>query len=488
VPTMDGYVRVSHRGDREGEEYRSPTIQREEIERWAKANGVTVGKVVIEENVSGAVPVAQRKLEKLIRRAEDGATAGVIVHRADRFGRDHNETLIAAKRLKDAGARLVGVADGVDSDQPHGKWILNFMSLQAEDYLDRVRANWNAATSRAVAEGKHVASKAPLGYLRADVADPQYDSGGELVRDARLVVNPEAAPAVLTMFEMRAAGKTYSTIADYLEEQFGRPFPKTTISGMLKNRAYLGEARGPGGVVNREAHVAIVPESVFNKAQPSTRGYVPRDGTLARQALLAGVVVCDACGHKLRTMGTTNQKTGKREASYVCVARYASGHCPAPAAAKVKLVDGFVVERFQDEELVLSSARADAERRYLLAREKVRDAEAALDQWVDDPTIASTLGGERFQRGIVARQDAVDQAKREMWDAEEDGLIEDGDVLFGDSDEPVVYSLWGEDPQRDRRLLKRYIKSVRIAKADPKRRRWQPIGERVSIEWLAAES
>jgi hypothetical protein len=96
------------------------------------------------------------------------------------------------------------------------------------------------------------------------------------------------------------------------------------------------------------------------------------------------VVVCDGCGHKLRTMGTTNQKTGDREAIYVCASRYASGHCPAPAAAKVKLVDGFVVERFQDEELVLSSARADAERRYPLTKEKVRDAEAALDQWVDD--------------------------------------------------------------------------------------------------------
>jgi hypothetical protein len=32
-----------------------------------KDNGITVGKVVIEENVSGAAPVAQRKLEKLIR-------------------------------------------------------------------------------------------------------------------------------------------------------------------------------------------------------------------------------------------------------------------------------------------------------------------------------------------------------------------------------------------------------------------------------------
>ena len=81
--------------------------------------------------MSGARPVVQRGLEALIKRAEQGASRGVLVHRVDRFARDHTETIITAKRLKDADARLVGVTDGVDSDQPHGKWLLNFMSLQA---------------------------------------------------------------------------------------------------------------------------------------------------------------------------------------------------------------------------------------------------------------------------------------------------------------------------------------------------------------------
>ena len=101
----------------------------------------------------------------------------MIVHRADRFGRDHNETLKAAKRLKDADARLVGVADGVDSDQPQGKWILNFMSLQAEDYLDRVKVNWKAATDRAVIkEGKHIARACLGAEVRVLIAERPYDS------------------------------------------------------------------------------------------------------------------------------------------------------------------------------------------------------------------------------------------------------------------------------------------------------------------------
>ncbi len=486
---MDGYVRVSKTGDREGEEYRSPTIQREEIERWAKANDVEVGKILIDEDVSGSTPVGKRKLGRLIERVEGGLSEGIIVYRADRFGRDHAETLVAAKRIKDAGGRLVGVQDGLDSSQPAGKWVLNFMSLQAEDYLDRVKANWKASAVRAVQEGKHIACRAPLGYLRADEDDPQYDSGGKLIRDARLVVNPETAPSVAMAFEMRATGKTYTAIADYLEGQLGRVFTKSTVCSMFKNRAYLGEARGGGGgEVKAGAHVAIVEEGVFDRAQPTKRGYVPRNGTLAEQALLGSLVHCAACGHKMSVMGTTSKKTGERFANYVCKGRFSEGHCPAKAIINVAKLDGFVMERFQDDERDLKSARADAERRYLIAKETVAKAEGDLDSWIEDPTYRETLSKDRYKAGLVSRQEAVDQAKRDMWDAEEDGTMEEGDVLFPDSDEPIVYSLWGEDKARDRRLLKRYIKRVEVSKPDPKRRKYQPTEERVNIYWTGADT
>jgi hypothetical protein len=146
------------------------------------------------------------------------------------------------------------------------------------------------------------------------------------------------------------------------------------------------------------------------------------------------------------------------------------------------------MERFQDDETELSEAVADLERSYLLAKQAVGDTEAALDQWVDDPTIATTIGNERFTKGIIARQDAVDQAKRELWDVEEVVGIDPEDVLFRESGQPITYSVWGEDRQRDRKQLQRYVKAVRVAKADPKRRRWQPIEERVNVEWVTDDA
>jgi DNA invertase Pin-like site-specific DNA recombinase len=84
---MDAYLRVSRRAGREGDAYRSPDLQLQDIERWAKGNGVTLGKVVKEEDVSGARPVVHRGLEELIQRAQRGESRGVLVHRIDRFGR-----------------------------------------------------------------------------------------------------------------------------------------------------------------------------------------------------------------------------------------------------------------------------------------------------------------------------------------------------------------------------------------------------------------
>jgi hypothetical protein len=53
----------------------------------------------------------------------------------------------------------------------------------------------------AVAEGKHMACCAPLGYRRADEVEPGYDRKGKLIRDARLLVEPFEAKIVAGAYE-----------------------------------------------------------------------------------------------------------------------------------------------------------------------------------------------------------------------------------------------------------------------------------------------
>ena len=469
---MDAYIRVSRVGGREGPEYRTPHIQREEIRRWCDREGVTYGREIVEEDVSGGKAVADRRLDELIVRAEQGASGGIVAYRLDRFGRDNLETLKAVKRLRDAGARLVCVADGVDSDQPQSKWMLGIMALQAEDYLDRIRENWVSVNRRAVAEGKHIAGNAPLGYLRADQAAPTLKPNGDLLRDARLVPDPSVAAAVAHAFERRARGDSYESIL----RDFPRKIAKSTLAGMFKNRAYLGEARGPGGIVNKEAHEPLTNRDVFTRIQP---GKAPVPTGLAQGALLGGLITCASCGHKLRIVTGTHGRGKPKIPSYRCAMHFAGGECEAPSAAQVKAVDDYVVGLLEDSWGEREASSADHATAYLLARDAVRDAEEELQAFAADQTMRRALGA-GYSAQLQARVETLEAAQRTLWDLDEPDIDLDKPVIYI-TGKPMVYEAWGDDIAADRRTLRRAITNVTLASSG--RSKYTPMSERVKVDW-----
>ena len=483
MAVMDVYLRVSRVGTRDdqGDSYKSPELQREAIAQWASLNNVELGRIVKDEDVSGATAVTDRGLEKLIQRAENGLSDGVAVYRIDRFGRDAVEVLGALRRLTDANARLVAVQEGLDSSTDVGRFVIGIMVHLAEYHLSMLKAGWTRSVAKAVEEGKHVAGRAPLGYLRADVAAPRYTAGGDLIRDARLVPDPETRTAVAKAFARKAEGGSHREVVELLQDSLGRNFAKSGVTGLLANRVYLGEARGPGGEVNAEAHEPLVDAKTFARVQARAKTRVLRDGSLAGQARLRGLITCEACGHKLRIVGSFNAKTGEREASYVCAAKYAGGDCEAPAAARVKLVDEYVADLLAGAWEEVTAGAASVEQRFLQVRARATEADEALAAYLNMDAKTQLGLGRNFEAGLIARQEAVTQVQRELVELED--TVGDRPVvtLGGES---YVYELWGEDAERDRAHLQAHIASVTLAKADPKRRRWQPIAERVQVRWV----
>lgn len=97
--------------------------------------------------------------------------------------------------------------------------------------------------------------------------------------------------------------------------------------------------------------------------------------------------------------------------------------------------------------------------------------------------VAAALDRERFQRGLAQRQKAVNQAKRELYELDDPGLCDDVLVVdFGQG--PMVLEGRGDDPEKDRQRMRRVIASVTLARADPERRRHQPIAERIAVQWV----
>ena len=87
---MDGYIRVSRVGGREGPSYMSPSIQREAIEAWANYRSVEIVAWHEDEDESGGTQ--QRPgLREAIRRIEAGETEGLACYRLNRFARNVGE-------------------------------------------------------------------------------------------------------------------------------------------------------------------------------------------------------------------------------------------------------------------------------------------------------------------------------------------------------------------------------------------------------------
>lgn len=83
---LDGCIRVSHVGGRTGDRFQSPATQRDAIEGWAKAHGVTIGMIHEDLDVSGGT-MDRPGMNLALARVRDGVSGGVIVSRLDRFAR-----------------------------------------------------------------------------------------------------------------------------------------------------------------------------------------------------------------------------------------------------------------------------------------------------------------------------------------------------------------------------------------------------------------
>jgi site-specific DNA recombinase len=466
----DGYIRVSRRGGREGESFISPDVQRKKIAAWAKLHDVEIVQWWEEIDQSGA-KLERPMFQDALARCERGETGGIVVARLDRFARSAVDALTSIRRLTDANARLVSVEDNFDGSTPMGRFAIGILTLIAELELERIKENWTTAVTRAVERGVHISRYAPTGYRR--------DKEGRLHREE------PAASIVAECFRRRATGASWAELARFLEEHrvlppTGNPhWSKVGVAGMVKNPVYLGQARS-GKAVKENAHESLVTQAEFDAAQSVKKSLLrQRDGSLASQAILGGLVRCAGCGHTLKITGNTDRKTGERYPIYYCTGRYASGLCPSRAAARASLVDRYVeeqvLEALRSEDGLLAQAVAASENVEAAAR-VVEEAEHEVDLFVNNPTLLTLLGEQKFVDGVEVRQRALDEARQHLAEARSQSALADE---LGDGD---LLQAWPTlTPGEKGRLMHGLLDRVVVTRADRRGRHARPIGERTEI-------
>jgi hypothetical protein len=325
----------------------------------------------------------------------------------------------------------------------------------------------------------------PWSGVFTSLATPRPPTGYRRDEDSRLHRDEPAASIVTDAFRRRATGASWAELARFLEENKVLPptrnphWSKVGVAGMLQNPVYLGQARS-GKTVKENAHEALVTQAEFDAAQTVKKSLLrQRDGSLASQALLGGLVRCAGCGHTLKITGNTDQKTGQRYPIYYCTGRYASGLCPARATARASLVDAYVEEQvlqaLRAEDGLLAQAVEASELVEAAARE-VADAEHELDLFVKKPKLLSVLGEHKFIEGVELRQRALDDARATLAEVQTQTSLAD-ELADGD-----LLRAWPNlSVQKRRRLINGLLDQVVPTRADRRGRHAHPIGERTEI-------
>jgi DNA invertase Pin-like site-specific DNA recombinase len=143
----------------------------------------------------------------------------------------------------------------------------------------------------------------------------------------------------------------------------GRPWSALAISGILKNRTYLGTYTRYG-VRIAGSHAPLVEREIFNRAEAVTRLRKPdRARSTQPPYLLGGVARCDLCGRGL--FGLTRRRSWKRVDGSSMAKSYRYYECPSRNARRERTED---VARHSSwhadelEEIVLRDIRGWGER------------------------------------------------------------------------------------------------------------------------------
>lgn len=386
-PPVDGYIRVSRVGDREGDSYISPEVQVRAINKIAREKDLTVVMHEPEENVSGGT-MDRPIFNEIMARIRSGESGGVLVYRLDRFARTLVGGYSALTEIASHNAIFASASEPqFDFTSPGGRLMLQMHLMMAEYFREVSKENWVVATSHAVERGVHPAPYGAYGYDRTDTG--------------LLVVNLTEAEFVREAFRLRVEEHwTFPDIAKFLNQSAparrdGRPWTGPSVQRLMGRRVYLGEAfygliqntTGRDAAVNSNAHEPIVDEAMFELAQRAVHSFSKeRQGDVA---LLQGLVRCAGC----RYVASPGKSGGLT--MYRCRKRYVSGDCTCPSSISRDRLDEYVesiVCGELDRRAKVYAGSANS-RELASAKAALDEARIALAEMRDDTTARKRLGG-----------------------------------------------------------------------------------------------
>ena len=214
-----GYCRVSTL--RQAAEGESLEVQRRQIEGYALMHGLTLDGVLVEEGVSGSVPVEQRPIGgQLFAKLQRGDI--VIAAKLDRLFRSALDALKVVESLKGRGVKLHLLDLGGDiSGNGLSKLFLTIAAAFAEAERDRIRERIGQVKADQKARGRFLGGSIQFGYRLGD--------------DGALVPHDAEQEAIREIVALKAQGRSLRAIAGEMQAK-GFRVSHVAVQGALRAR------------------------------------------------------------------------------------------------------------------------------------------------------------------------------------------------------------------------------------------------------------
>lgn len=327
-----GIVRVSRT---KGEEIASPIDQRERIVAACEREGIELVETLEELDVSGGAALEKRpQLGRAVAMVEAGEVDTIVVSYFDRLVRSIRIQSEIVQRVEAAGGNVWTVDMGqITNGNPTKKLQANLMGSIAQYVRETTAERTQEAKRRAIADGVPTFDRIPPGLYRPRGAD------GKLLR-VPLEHDPVTAAPMRGAWQKRSHGASIEECRTWLRSEHGVKVTYSQLTGIFRNRIYLGELHF-GNLVNTHAHDPLVDPQTFARVQKLTlpRGRKPKsDRLLAR----LGVLRCGTCGAKM-VVGQT-RANGRDYPMYRCPP---NGDCPRRVTISALVVEELVVSEVQ---------------------------------------------------------------------------------------------------------------------------------------------
>ena len=238
--------------------------------RIAEREGWQIAKTYQDQAVSGS-RTDRAGYQAMLADAKAGKFDVLLVDDISRLSRDQVEAETTFRRLEHRGVRVIGVADGYDSDAKTRKVHRAVKKLMNEVYLDDLAEKTHRGLEGQARAGNNAGGRA-YGYRHVPVEDAARCDpfGRPIVVAVRREVEPKQADTVRRIFEWYAAGFSPLWIADELN-RLKVPAPGANWQRRTRRRdgiwlmtAIAGDARKGVGILNNDLYRGVY---VWNRSQ-----------------------------------------------------------------------------------------------------------------------------------------------------------------------------------------------------------------------------